>query len=73
MNTRFALFLVSIAGALIAFKTIRNSWMAAGVIVGIFILSGIIELAVEAALQRTRAYPAHVYPYPVCLKKFVHS
>jgi hypothetical protein len=53
MNTRFALFLVSIAGALIAFKTIRNSWMAAGVIVGIFILSGIIERAVEAALQRT--------------------
>jgi hypothetical protein len=54
MNTRFALFLVSIAGALIAFKAIRNSWMAAGVTVGIFILSGIIELAVEAALQRTR-------------------
>jgi uncharacterized membrane protein len=21
----------------------------------------------------TRAYPAHVYPYPACLKKFVHS
>ena len=21
----------------------------------------------------TRAYPAHFYPYPACLKKFVHS
>ena len=21
----------------------------------------------------TRAYPAHVYPYPACLKKFLHS
>ena len=21
----------------------------------------------------SRAYPAHVYPYPACLKKFLHS
>jgi uncharacterized protein RhaS with RHS repeats len=24
-------------------------------------------------LSKTRAYPAHVYPYPACLKKFLHS
>jgi hypothetical protein len=53
MNTRFAIFLVSIAAALIAYMAIRNSWMAAGVIVGIVILSAIIEPAVEAALKRT--------------------
>ena len=26
-----------------------------------------------AAIIRSRAYPAHVYPYPACLKKFLHS
>jgi hypothetical protein len=29
---------------------------------------------IEAVLgSNTRAYPDHVYPYPACLKKFVHS
>jgi hypothetical protein len=27
----------------------------------------------EADWFVSRAYPAHVYPYPACLKKFLHS
>jgi hypothetical protein len=46
VGLRFAISLVSIAAALIAFMAIENSWMAAGVIVGIFVLSAIIERAV---------------------------
>jgi hypothetical protein len=46
VGLRFAISLVSIAAALIAFMAIENSWMVAGVIVGIFVLSAIIERAV---------------------------
>jgi len=31
------------------------------------------EFRALTQIARTRAYPAHVYPYPACLKKFVHS
>lgn len=43
---RFAFSLVSIAAAITAFMAIEGPWLAAGVIVGIFILSGIVERAV---------------------------
>jgi hypothetical protein len=43
LGLRFVISLVSIAAALIAFMAIGNSWAATGVIVGIFILSAIIE------------------------------
>jgi hypothetical protein len=43
---RFAISLMSIAAALTAFMAIEDPWVATGVIVGIFILSAIIERAV---------------------------
>ena len=33
---------------------------------------GVFDLSPDRFAE-ARAYPAHVYPYPACLKKFVHS
>jgi NAD(P)-dependent dehydrogenase (short-subunit alcohol dehydrogenase family) len=35
--------------------------------------SEVASIVAFLASDEARAYPAHVYPYPVCLKKFVHS
>ena len=43
VGLRFVISLVSIAAALIAFMAIGNPWAATGVIVGIFVLSAIIQ------------------------------
>jgi hypothetical protein len=45
-GVRLAISLVSIGTGLIAFMAIGNLWIAASVVVGIFVLSAIIERAV---------------------------
>ena len=54
IGLRFAIPLMSIAAALAAFMAVEDPWAATGVIVGIFVLSAIIERAVWRRFTDTK-------------------